>query len=260
MKVGITHISTACILIEINGFKILTDPALDAAGKYYHHGFGAISKKLVDPTFDIEDLLDIDLILLSHHHHKDNLDHKGREILGAAKMIISTKSAAKAIKGIEGLGDWESIPVQTAKISNLRITAVPAQHRPWWLPGFFEGEVTGFVISYEEQDRGVIYISGDTVLFDGLQEITERFDVDIAIFHLGKVQFRYLTFLGKYTMDASDLIKAVQFFRPNTVIPIHYQEWSHFKERDHQVRQIISSHPDVEKKTVYLQSGVRIDI
>jgi L-ascorbate metabolism protein UlaG (beta-lactamase superfamily) len=29
MKVTITHIDTACVLININGFKILTDPTLD---------------------------------------------------------------------------------------------------------------------------------------------------------------------------------------------------------------------------------------
>ena len=44
MKVNITHIDTACILLEINGYRILTDPTLDSAGKLYHHGFGSISR------------------------------------------------------------------------------------------------------------------------------------------------------------------------------------------------------------------------
>ncbi len=45
MNIKITHIDTACCLIEIGFFKILTDPVLDNAGKLYHHGYGAISKK-----------------------------------------------------------------------------------------------------------------------------------------------------------------------------------------------------------------------
>jgi hypothetical protein len=35
----------------------------------------------------------------------------------------------------------------------------------------------------------VIWISGDTVLFEGLHRAADRFTVDTAILHLGKVQF-----------------------------------------------------------------------
>ncbi|WP_169749158.1 hypothetical protein [Flavihumibacter petaseus] len=40
-----THIDTACVLLTIDGFTILTDPTLDAAGHWYHHGIGAFSRK-----------------------------------------------------------------------------------------------------------------------------------------------------------------------------------------------------------------------
>jgi L-ascorbate metabolism protein UlaG (beta-lactamase superfamily) len=71
--IAITHIDTACILLEINGFRILTDPTLDNAGRLYYHGYGAVSRKTDNPALPVSGLQDIDLILLNHHQHKDNL-------------------------------------------------------------------------------------------------------------------------------------------------------------------------------------------
>jgi hypothetical protein len=80
MEVYFTHIDTACILLEINGYKILTDPTLDLPGKLYHHGFGTFSRKLTRPALSVGQLGDVDLILLSHHQHKDNFDVRGKSL------------------------------------------------------------------------------------------------------------------------------------------------------------------------------------
>lgn len=232
MKINITHIDTACILLEINGYKILTDPTLDNAGKLYHHGFGTFSRKTESPYIRPEDLEDIDLILLSHHQHKDNLDDNGKKFMAKASKIISTIPASKSLPGIVGLKEWQSCEIENSKLIKLKITATPAQHRPWWLPEFLSGKVIGFVIEFEGQENGVIYISGDTVYFNGMADVVKYFKVDIAIFHVGSVQFRYLTGFGKYTMDGRDFIKAATALRPNIVIPVHYKGWTHFKENE----------------------------
>jgi L-ascorbate metabolism protein UlaG (beta-lactamase superfamily) len=79
MTINITHIDTACVLLEINGYKILTDPTLDKAGKLYYHGSGTFSRKTGDPAITIDQLHNVDLVLLSHHQHKDNFDNNGKK-------------------------------------------------------------------------------------------------------------------------------------------------------------------------------------
>src|SRR5688572_4875890 len=106
MKVIITHIDTACILLEINGYRILTDPTLDRAGKLYHHGYGAFSRKLGTPALESADLTNIDLVLLSHHQHKDNFDTKGKEFALKIPNIISTVPASKTMNNVIGLNNW----------------------------------------------------------------------------------------------------------------------------------------------------------
>lgn len=252
----ITHIDTACILIDINGFRILTDPTLDHAGGFYYHGAGTFSRKTGEPAIPPGGLTHIDLILLSHHQHKDNFDTRGRELAMSGCRIVSTTSAARAIKGVTGLSPWEKYKVNTPKVPGLTITATPAQHHPWWIPEFVSGKVIGFIIEFNGQENGVVYISGDTVFFKGIQEVAERYKVDIGIFHLGSVQVRYLTGFGQYTMDGKQLLKAARLIRPNTIIPIHHNGWTHFKEKETTLRSIIDHDKEVKERTVFLTPGV----
>ncbi|MCF6360598.1 MAG: MBL fold metallo-hydrolase [Cyclobacteriaceae bacterium] len=259
MQISITHIDTACIVLDINGYRIMTDPVLGKAGKLYHFGFGAFSRKTGNPALSKEEIGKIDLILLSHHQHKDNFDRAGKNFSKSVDRVITTKPAAKTLKNGLGLDNWESISVQTPKVPGLKITATPVQHRPWWLPSFFTGKVIGFMLEWDAQHKGAYYISGDTVFFKGIKEIASRFTIDVGLFHLGAVQFKYLTGLGKYTFDVKGAVKAANLLAINTFIPIHYSGWSHFKEVDEQVQQEfdkVSLNSDLR----WLQSGFSLGL
>jgi L-ascorbate metabolism protein UlaG (beta-lactamase superfamily) len=256
MTLELTLIDTACLLININGYKILTDPTLDKAGGLYYHGFGALSRKTGDPAYLPKMLEDVDLVLLSHHQHRDNLDNAGENLLCRSKKVISTVPASKVFPGVIGLNVWESTTIQTDKVKNLKITATPAQHRPSWMPEFISGKVIGFVIEYDEQQNGVIYLSGDTVYFSGIEEVAARFQVDIAIFNAGAVQFRYLTGCAKYTMDAEQLIQAAKAIQPNKIFPIHTQGWTHFKESEASLMTTLFDHEFTRNKTLFLSPGI----
>lgn len=257
MNISITHIDTACILLDINGFKILTDPTLDHAGKLYYHGSGAFSRKTDEPAMSINQLNDVDLVLLSHHQHKDNFDLCGKEFALTVPLILSTRSAAKAISGITGLADWESYKIDTGKVPGLKITATPAQHHPSWVPEFLVGKVVGFIIEFAAQKNGVIYISGDTVFFKGIKNIASKYKIDIGIFHLGSAEFRYLTGFGHYTMDSADLFRSVKELNPRTIIPVHYRGWTHFKEKEKKLRAKIEADENMNYKTMFLKPGVK---
>lgn len=259
MAVSITHIDTACALININGYHILTDPTLDPAGGWYHHGFGSLSKKTQGPAIVAEKLPPIDLVLLSHHQHKDNFDRKGKALTANVHLVLSTPQAARELLNAKGLNNWETISIPTPLVPNLRITATPCQHHPWWLPEFFSGNVIGFMIEFDSQqsaDRGGIYISGDTVYFSGIDEIAKRFKIDVGIFHVGSAQFRYLSGFGQYTMNSNHLLKAVRVLKPNTIVPIHTKGWSHFKETETTLKDTLQQYPEVFSKTVFLKSGI----
>ena len=67
----------------------------------------------------------------------------------------------------------------------------------------------GFALRWEGQEHGALWISGDTVLYDGVREVPSRLDVGTALLHLGGVQFP-VTGPLRYTMTAARRGRAVR--------------------------------------------------
>ena len=72
-------------LIEVGGWRLLTDPTFDPPGRRYRFGWGTGSRKLAGPAIAAAELGPIDAVLLSHDHHDDNLDPAGRALLPSAR-------------------------------------------------------------------------------------------------------------------------------------------------------------------------------
>jgi L-ascorbate metabolism protein UlaG (beta-lactamase superfamily) len=69
-----THIGGPTTLLEVAGWRILTDPTFDEPGRTYHFGLGTSSRKTTGPAVPAAEIRPIDVVLLTHDHHADNLD------------------------------------------------------------------------------------------------------------------------------------------------------------------------------------------
>ena len=87
----------------------------------------------------------------------------------------------------------------------------------------------GFSLAWEGQEHGAWWVSGDTVLYDGVRQVADRIDVGTAVLHLGGVRFP-ITGPLRYTMTGHDAVSLCELIRPHTAIPVHYEGWSHFRE------------------------------
>src|SRR2546428_5084883 len=95
MSLSITLIGGPTALIEIDGFRLLTDPTFDEPGAYQLPHVKL--EKLAGPAMSVRDVGAIDAVLLSHDQHSDNLDHSGREFLSEAKRVLTTEAGAKRL-------------------------------------------------------------------------------------------------------------------------------------------------------------------
>jgi L-ascorbate metabolism protein UlaG (beta-lactamase superfamily) len=248
--VFLTHNDTASVLIEAGGMRILTDPVFDAPGKCYHFGWGSLSKKSSVPAFSPASVGSVDLVLLSHDQHGDNLDTSGREFLSTVPRILTTEPAARRLKRGEGMKEW-----QTISIGDVRITAVPARHGPRFsLP--IVGKVLGFVLETEGE---TIYISGDTVYFAGVSEVARRFKPTAALLHIGGVGFPYLTGPIRYTFNAREAVRTAAEMQARTVIPIHYSGWSHFRESTESLKTVLAA-SSIAERVRWLKPGERTEL
>jgi L-ascorbate metabolism protein UlaG (beta-lactamase superfamily) len=110
-----------------------------------------------------------------------------------------------------GLDAWERTTIEAPGRPALEIIATPCRHGPP-LSRPIVGHVVGFALRWDGQDGGIAWISGDTVLYRGVKEVAERLDVDIAIMHLGEVQFP-ITGPIRYSMTAADAVELCELRR-----------------------------------------------
>ncbi len=252
MNIRLTHISTATLLLEIGSLRLLTDPVFDPAGGQYFFGYGTHSIKLTEPAIRPEDLGQIDAILLSHDHHEDNLDHAGRALLAHVGKVITTVVGAKRLKdNAIGLRTWQSTTIKADDIE-IKITAAPTHHGTLG-SHLIVGETTGFILEWAGQKYGALYISGDTVWFNGLSEIAQRFKIGTAILHIGAARFPIMGPI-RFTLNAKEAVQIVHALKPQTVIPIHYEGWKHFKETGATAGKIFEA-SDIKEKVHWLKLG-----
>jgi L-ascorbate metabolism protein UlaG (beta-lactamase superfamily) len=117
--------------------------------------------------------------------------------------------------------------------------------------------VIGFALRWDGQEHGVLWITGDTVLYDGVREVAGRLPVDVALVHLGGVRFP-ITGPLRYTMTAKQAIELCRRVRPRIAVPIHYEGWAHFKQGREAIERELAAAPDVHVRWLPIGDGVEL--
>lgn len=217
---SLTYIGPPTALLELTGLRFLTDPGFDPAGTEYRAGSYVLTRT-TGPALASDRLLPIDCVLLSHDHHFDNLDESGCKFLAQAGRTITTvEGAARLGRNAVGLKPWESI--ETGKV---KVTATPARHGP---AGGDRGPVIGFILEAQGVE-GAVYVSGDTVLYEGVLEVAARFDIRYALLFMGAARVaavgpQHLTF------TADEAVILVRHMPHAWIVPLHVEGWAHFTE------------------------------
>jgi L-ascorbate metabolism protein UlaG (beta-lactamase superfamily) len=221
----ITLVGGPTALIEIGGFRLLTDPTFDAPGEYrLPH---VTLRKTSRPALTAEQIGAVDAVLLSHDQHADNLDNAGRAFLARAGRVLTTVAGAERLQGrAEGLRPWDEMQLSKPDGRSVRITATPARHGPAGIEPF-SGDVIGFVLTLKDESARPIYVTGDTVWYDGVAEVARRFQAGLVLLFAGAAQTRGPFHL---TMDTNDAIETAHAFPDATIVPLHAEGWAHFTQ------------------------------
>ena len=244
-------IGNATVLLQYGGLTILTDPNFIHAGEEIPLGYGLTTRRLTDPAMEIEDLPPLDLVLLSHWH-TDHFDRIAEARLDRSVPILTTPQAAaelqaRGFREARGLETWETEHLRGAD-AEVRITAMPGRHAPGAL-SIALPDVMGSLVQFGSAapraatsvgaatgtgtgagtgaDADLtLYITGDTLVYDGLGAIRERHpSIDLALLHLGGTRVMGVT----VTMDAAQGVELLQLLEPGLAVPIHYDDYEAFK-------------------------------
>lgn len=226
---SVQFIGNATVLLRLGPFTVLTDPTFVHRHERVPLGWGLHTTRLTDPAMDVADLPPIDLVVLSHFHG-DHFDQAAQRDLDKGLPVVTTVQAQSdlAERGFAntiGLETWDLLEVDKGR-SRLRITACPGRHGPG-VTDLLLPDVMGTVLEYQPEPGRVrrVYISGDTLVFDRLHEIRDRFpDIDLGLLHLGGTRVMGIL----VTMDAEQGAEALGIIRPRTAVPIHFDDYDVF--------------------------------
>lgn len=190
----IKYLGHSAFMIEGEGIKALIDPYISG-----------------NPNngMSIEDLKDITHIFVTHGHE----DHLGDTV------DIAKNNHSIVICNFE-IGQYLSdkvLSIHTMHIGGRtsfefgKVKMIPALHGSGICDGghlICGGNPCGFLIEIEGEK---VYHAGDTGLSIEMKLLEDE-NIDLALLPIG----------GNYTMDIYDAVKAVDFIKPQVVVPMHY--------------------------------------
>lgn len=229
-------LSQSGFLIKWQGKYLLFDPYLsDSLSIKYQHTekpHVRMSELAIDPAS-----LNFVDIVTSSHNHTDHLDADSLvpilENNNDVKFIIPEANRPFVLSRI---GCKESFPTglnegQTIEHKGFKITGVPAAHNTIDRDDKGQCKFMGYVVQFGDY---TVYHSGDTLRFDGLDELLKPYHVDIAFLPIngnkperkvaGNLNAEEAALLGK-AIDARLVIPHhYHLFEFNTEDPILFEE------------------------------------
>lgn len=253
--VRMTYVGGPTALLELGGVRLLTDPTFDASGSEYRTA-AYVLRKTQAPAVVPDALGHLDAVLLSHDHHFDNLDTAGRLVLDRAARVVTTTAGARRLGGrAVGLEPWQSVEIPETTGRVVRITATPARHGPEHMD---RGPVVGFALAFADAPDRAVYVSGDTVWYEGVAEVSRRFPVKVAVLFLGAARIAAVG-PDHLTMTAAEAVQAAQAFPDAAIVPLHFEGWEHFSESRREIAQAFADSGLIHRLR-WLERGLATEI
>lgn len=203
------------VLLQIDGFTILTDPVFsDRAGLQ----LGPITlgvKRLVAPPLTASQLPHIDLILLSHAH-MDHFDIPSLRDLENRKVSVVTAASTSDLLRVERYGrvaelGWnQEVQIGPARLKAFRVNHWGARMRSDNYRGY-----NGYTI---EAGRYRVLFAGDTAATDAFRGVRGSKPYDLAIMPIGA----YDPWI-RYHCTPEQAWRMANDARAEVVLPVHHQ-------------------------------------
>ena len=204
------YVGHATVLVDIGHIRVLTGPIRrDRVFFLQRHGSSSASDLLEDRPPD--------LVLLSHLHY-DHADLPSLRRLPSNTMVIAPRGSGKYLKRWAGVQVHEVVEGDKVQVAGVEISALPADHG--WGVALPRPMTT--CLSYVMENRLSVYFAGDTGLFEGMHEVGQEFNLDMALLPVWGYSHR----VGPGHLTPLTAAQALNRLKPRVAVPIH---WGSFR-------------------------------
>jgi len=209
----ITLVRNATLVLELGNRRLVVDPMLDDAGT--RPPIEGTRNPIANPTvplpFPAEEVVrGLDAIIVTHRH-RDHLDGTAERLLPRDVPVFCQPEDEEALREL-GL---DARPVADAlDWDGLRIVRAPGRHGSGEMATLL-APVSGFVLDD-------LYVAGDTVWYEGVEETIARHKPSVAVVNAGGAEFEQG---GLIIMGVDDVREVAA--RVPTVVAVHLEALNH---------------------------------
>ncbi|MFP7295514.1 MBL fold metallo-hydrolase [Bacillus safensis] len=233
---NIKQIRNATIIVEYAGKKFLIDPMLADKGTYPPFPNSPRQDQnnpLVSLPTSIENIINgIDAVIVTHLH-LDHFDDAAKEVLPKdIKMFVQNQEDATEVK-MAGFQNVEVLQEDTV-FEGIELVKTKGEHGRGEMVKI-AGLVCGIVFKHSSEKT--LYVAGDTVWYDGVQEVINMHKPEIIVVNGGDNQF----FEGGSLVMGKEDIYEVYKAAPNAkIISVHMEAVNHWSLSREELKSFIN--------------------
>jgi len=202
----LTYLGHATVLLEVEGYRLITDPVLRNGATFLRRLPGAAAAGSVT---------DVDVAVVSHLHH-DHLDLPSLRSLRPGATVVVPLGAARWLRAKRV--DHEVVelaPGEQFRLGPLTVTATRAVHSGRREPFGPTALALGYLI---EVGPALVYFAGDTDLFPGMGQLTPPGLLDVALLPV----WGWGPNLGAGHLNPDRAAEAARLLGATYSVPIHW--------------------------------------
>lgn len=219
----VTQIRNATLVVEYAGKKFLIDPFLADKGAYppFPHSLRQDQfNPLVNLPTSLDQIINVDAVIVTHLH-LDHFDDKAKEVLRKdIPMFVQNEDDAKEVQNAGFLK--VEILNNNSIFEDIQLIKTKGEHGRGEMVKL-AGNVCGIV--FKHKDEKTLYIAGDTVWYEGVQEVISTYKPEIIVVNGGDNQFLQG---GSLVMGKEDIYNVHQAAPNSKIISVHMEAVNHW--------------------------------
>ncbi len=236
MEMTFYWIGGATFILSIGNLNIACDPVLCKKGTVQNYTWFK-SMRMEQPIYDEKTFNSIDIWLITHNH-EDHLDSLGLSKIKQESIVVTNKNSSELLlnNGIKDVSvlNWHENKQISSQGYKIEIEAIPTVHGVNPLSALFAGKGNGYYLTISKGDENVrIYITGDTVYKNMIINSLKNREIDLLIANMGAASQG--SWVMTLTLNAKMLQKLISNTHPKTVVPVHFETFSHYKEQKEEI-------------------------
>jgi L-ascorbate metabolism protein UlaG (beta-lactamase superfamily) len=242
---NIKQIRNATIVVEYADNKFLIDPVLGDKGAFPPFPNSMRQDQpnpLVSLPISIDEIINVDAVIVTHLH-KDHFDDAAKEVL-PKNIKIFAQDEEDSLKLREAGFENVEILKENTQFKNVELNKTPGQHgRGEVLKRM--GNVSGIVFKHSTEKT--LYVAGDTVWYEGVQEVIDTYKPEIIVVNGGDNQ---LFGMGSLVMGKADIYEVHKAATDSTIISSHMEAMNHWTLSREELRNFIKEKHIADKVLV----------